>query len=325
MARALGVLTLCGGSLAGIALLVPLPAGANSAGIAVLGVVALVAGIACVVVAERAGPVAVHLVFAGDTGAICLGVQFSDATTGAYAFLLVWLVVIAASYFSARAIAAHVAWILVASGVALATSDAGSTVSPFVHWALGSLMLVVAGAVMSQIVAGRRAVEGRLREEIAANEHLQRELEHQANHDPLTGLANRRRFQQVLSRELVLAARTGTPLCVVALDLDEFKAYNDAEGHPAGDSLLKQVASTWTAALRSTDLIARMGGDEFVALLLDCPRDEADRTLLRLRRDYPVGHTFSAGVACWDGEERAEHLLSRADAEMYLKKAAHRL
>ncbi len=68
-----------------------------------------------------------------------------------------------------------------------------------------------------------------------------------------------------------------------------------------------------------------MGGDEFVALLVDCPFDEAEATVRRLRRGYPSGHAFSAGVACWDRQESADQLMHRADTGMYLKKAAHRL
>jgi diguanylate cyclase (GGDEF)-like protein len=178
--------------------------------------------------------------------------------------------------------------------------------------------------VMSQIVAGRRETEERLRKEIEENAHLQRELEHQAHHDPLTGLPNRRRLEQELARELARAGRQGTPLCVVALDLDGLKAYNDAHGHTAGDRLLKHAASIWSDALRATDLIARMGGDEFVALLPDCSPEEAAQVVARLCRSHPLGLSCSAGIACWNRQESADALLSRADTAMYETKPASR-
>jgi diguanylate cyclase (GGDEF)-like protein len=184
---------------------------------------------------------------------------------------------------------------------------------------------VVAATVMGQIAAGRRGTEARLRREIAAKEHLQRELEHLAHHDPLTGLPNRRRLEQELARELIRSGRQDSPLCVVALDLDDLKAFNDASGHAAGDRLLRRASGAWADALRATDLIARVGGDEFVALLPGCPPEQAADLVQRLRDGYPLGHSFSAGIACWDGRETAELLLNRADASMYEAKTDKRL
>jgi diguanylate cyclase (GGDEF)-like protein len=103
----------------------------------------------------------------------------------------------------------------------------------------------------------------------------------------------------------------------VTLDLDDLKEHNDAHGHAAGDRLLKHVASTWAGALRATDLIARTGGDEFVALLPDCPPAAADRLMNRLRDDVASTCTSSAGAATWDGRESADDLLARADRAMY--------
>lgn len=174
-------------------------------------------------------------------------------------------------------------------------------------------MLAVAAAVMSEIVAGRRSTEEQLRT-------AQDELEHLAHHDPLTGVANRRLFEQELSRELARAKRRATPLSIVALDLDRFKEYNDEHGHLAGDRLLKSVASAWGHALRSEDLIARFGGDEFVALLPDCPPAEAERVAQRLCSALPLSSlrcACSTGIAHWDGYESVEDLLLRADEAMY--------
>jgi diguanylate cyclase (GGDEF)-like protein len=323
MSRVLGVMLLCGGALGLISLAVS-GAAVEKTGMGIVGSMALAVGVASIIWAEHARVWTVHATFAAGTGAVCLGIYFTETATGVYAVLFVWLVVIAASFFSARAIAAHVAWIMLASGVALSSSATLTGVSPLTRWAFGSVLLVTAAVVMSQIVAGRRATEERLRKEIAEKEQLQRELEHLANHDPLTGLPNRRWLEREIDRELARADRLEMPLCAVALDLDEFKAFNDAHGHAAGDHLLKQSASIWSQALRSGDLIARMGGDEFVALLPGSAADEAARVVRRLRDGYPRARSFSAGIACWDRRESAEELLGRADAAMYAAKGVGR-
>ncbi len=88
-----------------------------------------------------------------------------------------------------------------------------------------------------------------------------------AQRDPLTGLANRRAFEEALRREVARARRSGAPLAVAALDVDHFKRVNDAHGHAAGDAVLAAVAARAAAALRAGDLLARVGGEEFAALL----------------------------------------------------------
>jgi diguanylate cyclase len=224
--------------------------------------------------------------------------------------------VMAASYFSPKAILAHVVWILVASRVTLGVVET-SGVSATIRWTFGSLLLVVAAVMMSRIVSERRSIEDQLRTEIEEKARLQREFEHLAHHDPLTGLPNRRRFEQELARELARATRHNAQLSVVSLDLDQFKEYNDAHGHVAGDRLLKLMASAWTERLRAADVIARIGGDEFVVVLPDCPPDDAERVVQRLCRPIPLGLTCSAGTACWDGRESAQELYARADRAMY--------
>ena len=149
-------------------------------------------------------------------------------------------------------------------------------------------------------------------------------LEVAARTDDLTGLLNRRAWDSELGRELGRAERQALPLCVAVLDLDRFKQYNDAHGHQAGDRFLKQVAGTWSGALRTTDILARHGGEEF-ALAMPGLDVEAARTMLdRLRGMRPSGQTCSAGVCVWDGSESAEKLLARADAALYEAKAAGR-
>ncbi|MBW3657088.1 MAG: GGDEF domain-containing protein [Actinobacteria bacterium] len=143
-------------------------------------------------------------------------------------------------------------------------------------------------------------------------------LDELARTDKLTGLHNRRAFDELLERELARAARTGDPLALALLDLDRFKAYNDAHGHQGGDELLSLAASSWKQCLRDVDVLARWGGEEFVALLPNAtPPDTVEVVVDRLRAATPLGQTCSAGVAVWDGSETAAELVRRADAALY--------
>jgi diguanylate cyclase (GGDEF)-like protein len=152
---------------------------------------------------------------------------------------------------------------------------------------------------------------------------LYREVERLARTDGLTGVANRRAWDDELPRELARAARSGQQLCVALLDLDHFKAYNDRHGHQAGDRLLKAAAAAWQGRLRKTDLLARYGGDEFAVLLPDCGLPNAMEIAERLRTAQPE-ITCSLGVAAWDGREDVSELVARADRALYAAKAAGR-
>jgi diguanylate cyclase len=152
---------------------------------------------------------------------------------------------------------------------------------------------------------------------------LYREVGRLARTDSLTGVPNRRAWDEELPRELARAARSGQPVCVALLDLDHFKRYNDRHGHQAGDRLLKEAAAAWQAAVRKTDLVARYGGEEFAILLPDCGLDDAVEIAARLRTAQPEG-TCSLGVAQWDGREDVTALVARADRALYAAKEAGR-
>ena len=152
---------------------------------------------------------------------------------------------------------------------------------------------------------------------------LYREVGRLARTDGLTGVANRRAWDDELPRELARSARSGRQLCVALLDLDHFKAYNDRHGHQAGDRLLKAAAAAWQGKLRKTDLLARYGGEEFAVLLPDCGLDNAMQIAEHLRI-APPEVTCSLGVADWDGCEDATELVARADRALYAAKAAGR-
>jgi diguanylate cyclase (GGDEF)-like protein len=139
---------------------------------------------------------------------------------------------------------------------------------------------------------------------------LYREVGRLARTDSLTGVANRRAWDEELPRELARAARSGEELCLALVDLDHFKAYNDRHGHTAGDRLLT-AAAAWRERLPKTDLLARYGGEEFAVLLPNCGLGNALEIAERLRTAQPEG-TCSIGVATWDRREEASALVDRA-------------
>jgi diguanylate cyclase (GGDEF)-like protein len=144
-----------------------------------------------------------------------------------------------------------------------------------------------------------------------------------AGTDPLTGTANRRAWDDELSTAVEHAEFDGRPMSVALLDLDDFKGYNDTYGHQAGDRLLKEVSAAWQAILRMSDVLARIGGDEFAVLLPGCSLETAAHIAERLRAAVPAANC-SVGVASWDRVETVEELLARADAALYEAKEGGR-
>ncbi|GGL99967.1 sensor domain-containing diguanylate cyclase [Nakamurella endophytica] len=150
------------------------------------------------------------------------------------------------------------------------------------------------------------------------------ELETLASTDPLTALANRRRWDQELGTLFGQARRSGAPLTVALLDLDHFKRFNDTRGHAAGDRHLAAFAAAARAAVRGDDLVARWGGEEFAVALPNCPAQHGEAVLERIRATVPHGQTCSIGYATWDGTESADELIGRADRALYAAKGAGR-
>jgi diguanylate cyclase (GGDEF)-like protein len=157
-----------------------------------------------------------------------------------------------------------------------------------------------------------------------ARAELLAQLRELADTDALTGLANRRSWYHALEAAIVRSRRHGHPVSVLLLDLDGFKEVNDRLGHSAGDLMLRTIASHWSAALRDTDLLGRVGGDEFAALLEHADEQAAFDIVGRLRGALPAGERFSAGAATWDGEESVDELVARADFDMYADKRSRR-
>jgi diguanylate cyclase (GGDEF)-like protein len=168
------------------------------------------------------------------------------------------------------------------------------------------------------------------------NMELQRALTRESNlarTDPLTGLPNSRSFLEHLGRELARARRENQAVCVLFLDLDDFKAVNDRYGHAAGDDVLAAIGRLILETVRAGDMVARLGGDEFVVLLWHTPREEAVHVAERIRSrvaefaaDYPKTRLgVSVGIA-WFAEPPSdpEDVLRAADHEMYEEKVARK-
>nr|MDA8342164.1 GGDEF domain-containing protein [Actinomycetota bacterium] len=167
----------------------------------------------------------------------------------------------------------------------------------------------------------------RLREIDQANRER---LLHQATHDALTDLANRRAFGVWLTHALDTAAGAGQNLSLLLLDVDRFKSVNDTLGHPAGDRLLVEVARSLLDVVRGPDLAARLGGDEFAVLLAGADHRQAETVAARIseavdaacrRAGVPPGVAISIGISVYpdDGAD-GEALLQAADAAMYQAK-----
>ena len=166
--------------------------------------------------------------------------------------------------------------------------------------------------------------------DISGSKQLEEQLRELALRDPLTGLYNRRHFETELERQLALARRTGQPGAVLMIDLDHFKVVNDTFGHEAGDEILRGVATVLADRLRASDLIARVGGDEFAAILVNVDGDHGHAVArgleerirgLRGGSGGTIATSASIGVASFDAEDRGrEDVLRAADRSMYARK-----
>jgi len=241
---------------------------------------------------------AFHAVMAAGTVLIGIGVYFAGAGVGSatVAFEYVWVALYTAHFFPARTAAVHIGFAISSYAVILGLIHERSAVSEWLF--------------VASIVVGTGIIVGRLSAQVRAL----------ALRDSLTGLGNRRAWEETLPRQLALASRSQRPLCVALIDVDGFKGLNDRDGHLAGDRVLAEASRAWANEVRATDLLARYGGDEFALLLPDCTIDRAMEIVGRLEL-VCGGVTFSTGLARWDGIEDAKCLVRRADDALYLAKS----
>lgn len=221
--------------------------------------------------------------------------------------LLVWLVVIS--------------WLSMSGMLVMLIGSAEA--SP--HIAIG-FSTVFACLVISIVTEHRRLEQFHTVSELSAENKKLRQL---SSEDPLTGLLNRRSFDQVLDREMSRSERFGHPLSLLVIDIDDFKRVNDNHGHVFGDDIIKKVAESIRKHVRDVDLVGRLGGDEFVVILIETSKSYAIQVADRMRIEVaklPVldsmnQMSISVGHAQFSGEGLTA-LIERADKALYQAKKA---
>jgi diguanylate cyclase (GGDEF)-like protein len=249
-----------------------------------------------------------QIVIIVSTGPITMTIGLNPRHTGNEAYYL--LIVLYSSYFFTRTRAALQVGLVIAAYGAVTFSGVhdGSAGARWLN--LSGVLIVVAGVVM--------LLKTQLDQLISS-------LNLAALTDPLTGLLNRRAFEMRIHEEAARSARQGTPLSMLALDIDHFKRVNDRHGHPAGDAVLVSIAEVIAQTARAPDVVARVGGEEFSVLLVDADVEAAQVVAERIRvavEDATHGHigrlTIRLGVAGLALEEEAPALTLQRDADRLL-------
>jgi diguanylate cyclase (GGDEF)-like protein len=197
---------------------------------------------------------------------------------------------------------------------------------------IGLVLIFNAYTIYQQVTVKRlRRDYSRQIEEIHTLQVRAEEFERLAQVDSLTGMANRRVVEDRLGMEAARSRRYGHPLTLISFDLDNFKQINDTYGHPLGDQVLKHFAERLQSAVRKTDTVARMGGDEFLVLLPDCTTSHAQILMARLRpmeiecSGAKIPICFSAGWVGYERNETTEQFLERADRILYAEKRSGKM
>jgi diguanylate cyclase (GGDEF)-like protein len=287
-----------------------------AAGSACMGGVMLIGG-------DRLPNWSFHAFAAAGTVLVTGTVHYSGADTSPYAFLYLWVALYALYFFSTTKAAMHILFIAMAYAAVLATDlAAGRTQSGLLtafgeaapRWTFTVGTLVVA-------VVFVRLLKDRL-------DGLVERFADAAREDPVTGLRNRRGFDESFDLEVERAQRTGRNVSLVLGDLDHFKQVNDRLGHPRGDEVLRRAGEILRSTNRRIDLAARVGGEEFAVLLPDSDERGAHIAAERMRRairegfaDDPVPLTISFGIASFPMHgENTDDLMESADQALYTAK-----
>ena len=265
-----------------------------------LGVVGVVIGSALAAYGRQLGPGLVHTAVAALSVLVAVLAWRSATAVG--------IVGLGPAVLAISLYAAHVLPLPAArahAGVLVAASSAGAAAAEPSGFVQAWLPLTVTVLAVAE-------AQGR----------LARRLRSAADTDPLTGVANRRAWEAEASRHLARALRTGEPLSIAILDLDDFKQVNDREGHGAGDALLRDLASGWTTRLRHADLLGRYGGDEFVLCLPATDTGGAVELLAQLEETHRF--RWTVGLAQVREGDTLSSVLARADEDLYQRKRSGR-
>ena len=312
--RALGGLYVCGGLLALGAFALPGPPGVSVLAMLLLGAVAAATGLVILACPRLMRPKLFAPIVAFGTLLISVGVYLTHAGGSVCALLYVWSAFDAAYFLSRREAVGQLAFIGIGYGTALALVPGSAKLA---SW------LVLMGTVVAAatLVGLLRARMGRLVERLSDASRT----------DPLTGLLNRRGFEEMMEVELARARRNGRPLSLLIADLDHFKRLNDRGGHAAGDATLRRFAAVARSCSRRVDVLGRLGGEEFALLLPDTDAERAFVVAERLRRGFAEATsgggrtTVSVGIASMSANDPGrDALMQAADQALYAGKALGR-
>ncbi len=314
MARTYAYLFFAGGTLALLTLLLPGSGDRDALGIAAVALVAYATSVGFLIAFDRL-PMWVLQASRRARGAARDGVAQprGPLAIGAYSMFYFWVALVACFFFGLRTALLQIAFCVLCLGLSVLAHD-GEMPLPGLYLAMGAGTLVVSGVLL---VALRSQIE-----------RVVSRLVDAAGTDVLTGLSNRREFEERFGHELERSVRSGSPMGLVVMDLDWFKEINDRFGHAAGDRALRTVARVLGEQTRRIDLVARLGGEEFAVVAPDAGEEEAYRLAERLRREvkaafseHPRPLTTSCGVATFPASGgTASDLLRAADRALYAAK-----
>lgn len=294
--RALAAMFAAGAVLALVTLALPGGGTVNTAPWALNASVGLPVAVVLWVWGHRFPDLALHGCLVTGAAMVALGMTFGNggSLTVAASFFFIWVALYSFLFFERGAAVAHL--VLDAFLLSAALVWSGADAAP-------GVALLVTG---TSVVVG--AVTGATRAQLARA----------AITDQLTGLPNRHALHDALMAETARSARSHDAYSVIIIDLDEFKAVNDTDGHHAGDLLLASSARAWRECLRPTDVMVRYGGDEFVAVLPGCDPQQASIIAERLRSAATT--RCSIGSATWRLGDDEHAVLRRADQHLYASK-----
>lgn len=310
-ARAYGSLYMVGGALALVILVIGEDIERRDLVIAGVAVLALLLGLVSFLGFRRLPRWYFALMTCAGNVIITVAIfASSDGAEGVWALFYIWVTSLASLFFSFRFALAQVALAVAGFGLVSATGEV-----PFgINYVVG--LAAVLGAITGIVALLRIRIED-----------LAMKLAREAMTDALTGLPNRRAFDERFRVESDRAARSGEPLSLVVCDLDRFKSVNDRLGHECGDAYLRRVAAAIGEPIRSVDMAARMGGEEFGVILPGAASEQAasvaERIRLAVRDEFdrdPVALTTSCGVATSGGETGGRALMRAADLALYRAK-----
>jgi diguanylate cyclase (GGDEF)-like protein len=297
------------------------PAAANEAGLIRVSVLAALVGSLVVAFFDRIPPWVFQCLVALGTVLVTLMIDYSGARTSPYAFFYVWLALYALFFFRRGQAVVQILFIAIAyAAVVVGDVTSGGQDGLIAIGEAAPRWIMTVGTLVVAV-----ALVGMLKERL---DGLVARFADAAREDPMTGLRNRRGFDESFELEVERAGRGDRALTLLLGDLDHFKTVNDRLGHPRGDDALRRAAEILRASNRRIDLVSRVGGEEFAVLLPDS--DErgahiaAERMRLAIREGFaedPVPLTISFGIASFPQHgETTEDLIESADQALYTAK-----